>query len=1024
MPNLEYSVRFVLASDSTSEIDQALAKMRDTGSTITVKVNADVGSFTAEMAKVKSEIEKVESSTEKLSRSTAKGSGLFKMYAKEIRSALNEFRATGDLTKAQATFADISARVGDFGNSMRDSAQGMQEFYTLTNQITSATATLNREHNNSAGVIKANEAVQRSLNEETKKSAQILATRARASKFDSDQAKAANTAMANSVRGVVTELRLLSNSGTATAEQLERLFGRTMTSAKDTQVTTMDLSKAFSQQKAIVEASAAPYHQRMALLKQIRNEEQLAAGQIRNVNRTLGQQENQVGDVSYAMVSFTRLLEDMPYGFRGFANNIQPTVYGLIQLNSTTELMATRFRGIHKREMPLMARAMINLKMALSSPINQLLLLTSVVAVAGTMIERWVQSSNRAKKATAELGAQFLRLYEITESGNPLDTDYSQAIDGLQRYVNALDSVVMESERLAEINRDRDMLSLASADAAMDTQAFMNVNREEIKRLETAKALSKEAEELRKKYSAQLELQEMILSNERVRLEIEQQRLNTLVSSRAQTAGQTLQETRDLLEIEKTRITLGDEAGARKKRDLALLRLDRKSEQEGVAVINERLLVQAQYELESFQIRNRSASAVKEIRNEYDGILMSLQRQLQDEQKMSDFARLQISRRREIADMEAQIAQRREQGEDVLPEQERELIDLINERYDLIGEREAESSARIVANLARQAMLSDDLVRMEQELLFGDEARGIALDLQIQQMEYQHQLADALQEVNEKTYATDKLRLRAVENTTRELRNQYNISLMRQKAEALATVGQFLSAPETEEMRVMQNAQQAMLASTRAFEIERLQLKERFKNSAKLQEVSLTALAKDEAKKREKIERTAAFQIAMIRFAGYSNGLMMITSAFDQLNTSMEAKNRSEFERQKRFSASMATINTFLGVSQVLADTNLTPFMKFATATSMAITGFAQVRQILGTQYGGASTGGGRVGAPSMSEGFVESDVQARQSVNGTINTSQPTMIVNVTGTVDKEGIAWAVMEGTDQINSRGIVLQ
>jgi hypothetical protein len=97
--------------------------------------------------------------------------------------------------------------------------------------------------------------------------------------------------------------------------------------------------------------------------------------------------------------------------------------------------------------------------------------------------------------------------------------------------------------------------------------------------------------------------------------------------------------------------------------------------------------------------------------------------------------------------------------------------------------------------------------------------------------------------------------------------------------------------------------------------------------------------------------------------------------------------------------------------------------MKFATATSMAITGFAQVRQILATKYGGASTGG--FSAPrAASEGFVESDVEARGSINGTMNNSQPTMIVNVTGTVDKEGIAWAVMEGTDQINSRGIVLQ
>ena len=72
MPNLEYSVRFVLSSDSTSEIDQALAKMRETGSTITIKVDADTSGFDAEMKKVNAEIERVEKTTEKMSRSASK----------------------------------------------------------------------------------------------------------------------------------------------------------------------------------------------------------------------------------------------------------------------------------------------------------------------------------------------------------------------------------------------------------------------------------------------------------------------------------------------------------------------------------------------------------------------------------------------------------------------------------------------------------------------------------------------------------------------------------------------------------------------------------------------------------------------------------------------------------------------------------------------------------------------------------------------------------------------------------------
>jgi hypothetical protein len=1020
MPNLEYSVRFVLASDSTAQIDAVLTKMRETGSTITVKVDADTSGFDAEMKKVEAELEKVEQTTQKMSRSASKTSGMYKILAKEISGALNQFKATGNLSGAQAEFARIEQSVRAFGASMEGNEAGMQEYYKLLNMNASAVRALDKETNNSSGVMKARQAEERALAEEVKRSAGVLRARAQSAKFDAKQQADANRMTSDSVTGVIRALQRLSVEGRGTAEEIQTYFGRTAVTGRDLQVTVRDLSAAFAQQRAVVEASTLPLKQREALLRSIIINERDTAQSIRTVNRSLAQQGQGVGDTSYAMMSFTRLLEDVPYGFRGFANNIQPTIYGLVQMNSTTEMLATRFRGLHGRELPLAARAMINLKRAVTGPVNQLLLLTSVVAVAGTMIERWSQSANKAKRETKELGDEFLRLYDVTKGDNPLDTDYSQSIKGLEEYASALESIFLLAEEAEIENKLNAGMSGASLQGAgMMSQQISQITKDEAKRLQTAKDLNKETRDRLRSIQAEADVQLLLLSSDKVRTALQ----NQLNERRVQTANDEILKTQELIDIEKVRQAQGEQAAIRYQSTLRVQAIQAdatlNAEQKEVLLKKETI----DLELELLRLAGRRTNEAEKAKAEYESTVQALQRQLQDETKMSSVQRLRVEQAREVADLEARHTEAKEKGAEIeegLLEQE---IELINKRYDLIAQREGEVSARIVANLSRQAMLSDDLVRVEQEMLFGDEARGIALDLQIQQMEYQNQLADKLDEIKDQYFPTDRIRLRTEENITREMRNQYNLSLMRQKADAMYTVSQFLSSPETEEMRIMQNAQQAMLASTMAFEIEKLQLKERFKNSAKLQEASLTALTEEQAKKRQQIERTAALQIALIRFAGYSQGLMMITSAFDQLNTSMEAKNRSEFERQKRFSASMATINTFLGVSQVLADEKLSSFMKFATATSMAITGFAQVRQILATKYGGASTGG--FSAPrAASEGFVESDVEARGSINGTMNNSQPTMIVNVTGTVDKEGIAWAVMEGTDQINSRGIVLQ
>jgi hypothetical protein len=248
--------------------------------------------------------------------------------------------------------------------------------------------------------------------------------------------------------------------------------------------------------------------------------------------------------------------------------------------------------------------------------------------------------------------------------------------------------------------------------------------------------------------------------------------------------------------------------------------------------------------------------------------------------------------------------------------------------------------------------------------------------------------------------------------------------LLTRSAQSRQGVRDFL-APlnQSDEAIVEQRAQQAKLDAYNAYYSEKSRIEEDYKNDFQGRMVALARITGIYANDRIKIERFAAFQIAMIRTSAYVQGSMMIISALENLTSSTEAKNRQQFESQKRLSASLATINTFLAVSQVLADPKMTSFMKFASATSMAIAGFAQVRQIMATKYGGASTGG--FSAPNApSQGFIESDAEARGGVSGTVINTQPQITVNVTGKVDREGIAFMVNDGFDQIGSRGVVLQ
>ena len=995
--------------------------MRETGSTIEIKVKTDTSSFSTEMNRVKGELEQVNQATERMSRGASKTSGMYKILAKEISGALNQFRATGDIEKAEVAFAGIRSRIDGFGSSLDATSSQMQEYYTLLNKNAQAVGILNSEYASSTGITRETAVAQRTLAEETKRSSDVLKARAKAVKFDADLQKRANQEVRNSIEGVIAELRGLSVKGTASAEQVSRLFLRTANTAEDLTVTTDDLTQAFVRQAQALQASEVPYKNKQKLLNQITIAEQQTAQSIRVVNRGLSQQGEGVGDVSYAMMSFTRLLEDTPYGFRGFANNIQPTVFGLVQMNEKTEAAAAAFRKLHGKDMPLAQRAMLNLKTAFSGPINQLLLLTSVIAVAGTMIERWSQQSNKAKQATKTLGDEFLRLYDVTKGDNPLDTDYTKSIEGLKQYSEAIESIFLLAEE-AEVERALNvgMTGASLQGAGMLSQQVSQISKEEAKRFETAKNLNKETKDRLKALQAEADVQSFLLGSEKVRAALQAQYNQKRVDS----ANEEILKTQELIQVEQVRQAQGEEAAIRLQSALRMQKIEQdtslKAEDRAVLLKEEQLKL----DLELLRLAGKKTNESKKQADQFSSIAQSLARQLEDESSMFSVQRLQVDRARELADLNKQIADIRASGGTVTIQQaEQARLDIIQRYSGLIAGAE-NASQRTVKNLTQQFLITNKTLQAEQARILGQDRLGTQLEFEAMELEFQLDLREKLNGLTEEDYkdAGDKATAEAM--ITKELEAQYRMRLLTRAAQSRQGVRDFLTPPdESDVANVQQRAEQANLDAYNAYFTERTQIEEQYKNDFQGRMVALARITARYANDRIKIERFAAFQIAMIRASAYTEGAIMIISALENLTSSTEAKNRQQFESQKRLSASLATINTFLAVSQVLASTKMTPFMKFATATSMALAGFAQVRQILATKYGGASTGG--FSAPSgPSQGFIESDAEARGGVSGTVINTQPQITVNVTGKVDREGIAFMVNDGFDQIGSRGVVLQ
>jgi hypothetical protein len=995
--------------------------MRETGSTIEIKVKTDTSSFSSEMNRVKGELEQVNQATERMSRGASKTSGMYKILAKEISGALNQFRATGDIEKAEVAFAGIRSRIDGFGSSLDATSPQMQEYYTLLNKNAQAVGILNSEYASSTGITRETAVAQRTLAEETKRSADVLKARAKAVKFDADLQKRANQEVRNSIEGVIAELRGLSVKGTASAEQVSRLFLRTANTAEDLTVTTNDLTQAFVRQAQALQASEVPYKNKQKLLNQITIAEHQSAQSIRVVNRGLAQQGQGVGDVSYAMMSFTRLLEDVPYGFRGFANNIQPTVFGLVQMNEKTEAAAAAFRKLHGKDMPLAQRAMLNLKTAFSGPINQLLLLTSVIAVAGTMIERYSQQSNKAKQATKELGNEFLRLYDVAKGDNPLETDYTQSIKGLEDYAQALDNVANEAiDTFVKLNIFKGAIGPVAQSVA---EFFVSGLKEQAalatKNLDTASGLSKEAKDRLKTLQTEAEVQLFILKNEEIRAATQRQ----INERRVQTANDEIFKTQDLIDIERVRQARGEEAAIRQQ---SLLKTQRIQNDANLDADQKEVLLkeeQLKLDLELLRLAGKKTNESKKQADQFFSIAQSLARQLDDTGKMYSVDRLITDEYRELLDLEKQIDDIRASGGTVTPQQAEQARLDITQRYSILIADAEKASQRTVKNLTQQFLITNKTLQAEQARILGNERLGTQLEFEAMELEFQLDLREKLNGLTEEDFkdAGDKATAEAI--ITKELQAQYRMRLLTRSAQARSVVDSFLGGKESDEAAVQRSKQDALLANEEDFLNRRMDIQTRYASSVMTLNARMESLRILELERAKAIELQAQTEINAIKIKTVTEGAMMIVGALSQLNDASDVKNRQDFESQKRFSASLATINTLLAITQVFADKDMGTALKFASASAMAIAGFAQVKQILATKYGGASTGG--FSAPNApSQGFIESDAEARGGVSGTVINTQPQITVNVTGKVDREGIAFMVNDGFDQIGSRGVVLQ
>jgi hypothetical protein len=1098
MPNLEYSVKFVLASNATSEVDNVITKMSRSGSTITVKINADTSNVKKELQSVEAEIKQYEKTNERLAGSTAKTSKEFQQLSQQIKNASTQIRATG-------VFDDIRKNVDLYGQSLEKSNQDTSEYYNLLLQLKNAHKQVEIEARKSSAqsidsikqqkiqareakqeirdreraekevqrTVRAEQAETRRAEKEAIREARFLSSqRAKEEKAQAMEARrlanealraekesareverAARQAIAlekqvasekqnatrdqmrqrslearsitinqklfiSSVRAQIDELRLLSAQGRGTQAQIERLFQRPAKDAKAQIVTMQDMNKVFIDLRSSVQSASIPIERQQQLLVQLAIAQKGVATNIRNVNRSLAQQGEGVGEVSYAMLSFSRLLEDTPYGFRGFANNIQPTIFGLLQLNGYTQDLAVRFEKLNGRALPVATRMFKNFQLSLKGPVNQLILAVSVFAVVGTVLEQVAQRTRKAKEESTRFADELTRLFEVAKkSGNALSFANKQELTNLEAYSSALKVITSEIENRVVNQRALNGASSIGVGRTNEERASQNaLLKTEMTRLARAQGLSESVKKRLDDLKVEAEVLDLINQSEYAR-----QLLNLAqLRSREASALTEVANLEDQIKIEQIRQQKGEEASIVAKRDLAIERLksDELATQADLDKIN------LQYKLDILNLTKNTKEETKEITKEYESIALALRRQLEDEQDMFSLQRSRIDREREIADLRAQFAEREKAGEDITEAQEKAAIKLIEDRYDIIDKRSVESSNKIVSDLAQQAMMTQRMLSIEQQRLLLGDGSVVALEYEIMELEYQKELREAINTLSKDQLADETAIANALALSAENAKAQYELRLQDRLLRASQGVDEFLIPEDPNILGIEQDRDNALISQEESYYARLAQLRLQYGKDSEMFRQEEAKLTEENGKKRVEITEFAEKQIAFVKYKYATDGIMMVSGALEQLVSGMEAKNKRQFEQQKMLSIGLATMNAYLAVSQVLRDPTIVPsWMKYPMAAAMLVQGLAQVNSIRNTKYGGAGASGGvRGGRPTQQQqGFQEvpSTRSAMDGATSTMRNERAIVQVSVTGNVDREGIAFAVREGENSISSR-----
>lgn len=664
---------------------------------------------------------------------------------------------------------------------------------------------------------------------------------------------------------------------------------------------------------------------------------------VDGANKGLQQTAQDGGDANYAMVSLSRLIEDMPFGLIGFGNNIQPVIFGFRALN--TELNRTQPNLVgFRRNMALM-------KLALASPINQLILLQSIITAIGTAFAMGAFGGKKTKDELRSLSDEFANLFDV--QNRFANTDMSR----LSRNMEVVNAIVSSLEtRYKALGSAIASSQIATGGGMMATATML------LQRFDMLSLLNKDLginEEIRKsleKQSAEIQAQAIffkaINEDQEIRSAIQNMILNDL-----------REETDREIQIQKVRDKGYQHEVAGRNR---MLILTRQQEREDALVY--------EWTKKGLDADRARVEARRRLKGETEALLNSLE----DATKLSqEEFRIRIS-------VETQQALEEFTGTGLGMSITRSLSDEISEAYK-------------------------ELKKLDERFL----------------EEYGQERA---QEIRKKYVWTFQ---KALKDANAELAN--------------LQVGEFgMMKFFSDEVEFFDNRTQELILALRnrtsvleeqqnnAYEMERIRLSGQHKELAKLEKKHLEELARireESQMKEQAILLKGAKSKRAIQQMEMMSSAQMILGGLEQLNQATEAKNRKDFENQKRLSLGLSFMNTALAVTMALADPKETSMLKkFATASTAFLTGIAQYRAIKSTQYGSEA----ELSAGALTQGITFSDAGATTpqptaeatSGSGRIGArrdSGPQVNINVSNNLDRKGLYTLVQEGYDELSTSAI---